>query len=65
MTLKEYIKIIIFMIPIFIGIIIGAAITTYFIHSELQQWIVSIIFAIIYCFPMIKYIEKISIYINL
>ncbi|MFC0903936.1 hypothetical protein ACFHWD_04420 [Clostridium sp. MT-14] len=60
MTLKEYIKIIVITIPIFLGMIIGAIIISHFVHSELQGWIISTIFAIIYCFPMIKYIEKMA-----
>lgn len=59
MTLKEYIKmIVILVIPILISIIIGGIIICHFVHSELQVYIIATIFALIYCFPMIKYIEK-------
>lgn len=60
MTLKEYIIMIIEIIPIIMGVYIYALIASPFIHTELQGWITTSIFAIIYCFPVIKYLEKIS-----
>jgi len=66
MTFKEYMKIIIvLMIPMLIGIFLGALVITYIIHSNIARYITCTIFAVFYTFGIFKYIDFIDKYTNI
>ena len=57
MTFKEYVKYILIIIPIFIGIVLAALAITYLIHIPAIQYTACMFFSIIYIYFMIKYLE--------
>ena len=57
MTFKRYLKFLFFItLPIFIPIVLAALIISSFIPQALQR-IACIVFAVLYMFPIIKFIE--------